>query len=90
MVIMMADRSLSNTSYVLIKGHRAQIRGRVCMNFIMADVSDIPGVKLEDQVTLLGSDGKEKITAEQLASLAGTISYEIISRINQVIPRVIV
>ena len=84
------DRSLSNTAYVLIKGHRAQIRGRVCMNFIMADVSDIPGVKLEDRVTLLGSDGQEKITAEQLAGLAGTISYEIITRINQLIPRVIV
>lgn len=84
------DRSLSNTAYVLIKGHRAQLRGRVCMNFIMADVSDISGVELEDRVTLLGSDGQEKITAEQLAGLAGTISYEIITRINQLIPRVIV
>ncbi|MDD8020957.1 MAG: alanine racemase [Acidobacteriota bacterium] len=84
------DRSLSNTAYVLIKGHRAQIRGRICMDFIMADVTDIPGVKLEDRVTLLGSDGQEKITAEQLASLAGTINYEIITRINPLVPRVIV
>jgi alanine racemase len=84
------DRSLSNTAYVLIKGQRAQIRGRVCMDFIMADVTDIPGVELEDRVTLLGSDGQEKITAEQLAGLAGTINYEIISRINPLTPRVIV
>ncbi|HNS05532.1 MAG TPA: alanine racemase C-terminal domain-containing protein [Candidatus Saccharicenans sp.] len=45
---------------------------------------------MEDRVTLLGYDGQEKITAEQLAGLAGTISYEIITRINQLIPRVIV
>ncbi|HRD03025.1 MAG TPA: alanine racemase [Candidatus Saccharicenans sp.] len=84
------DRSLSNAAYVLIKGHRAQVRGRVCMDFIMADITDIPGVELEDRVTLLGTDGREKITAEQLASLAGTINYEIVTRINQLIPRVIV
>lgn len=84
------DRSLSNSAYVLIRGKRAQIRGRVCMNFIMADITDIPGVKLEDRVTLIGTDGKEKITADQLASLAGTISYEIVTRINPLIPRVIV
>jgi len=84
------DRSLSNSAYVLIKGQRAQIRGRVCMDFIMADVTDIPAVELEDRVTLLGSDGQEKITAEQLASLAGTINYEIITRINPLTPRIIV
>jgi len=84
------DRSLSNSAYVLIRGKRAQIRGRICMNFIMADISDIPGVKLEDRVTLIGTDGKEKITADHLAALAGTISYEIVTRINPLVPRVVI
>ncbi|MBC7350191.1 MAG: alanine racemase [Candidatus Aminicenantes bacterium] len=84
------DRGLSNSAYVLIKGKRAQVRGRVCMDFIMVDITDIPGVKLEDTATLLGSEGKEKILADQLASLAGTISYEIVTRINPLIPRLIV
>jgi alanine racemase len=60
------------------------------MNFFMADITDIPGVKLEDRVTLIGTDGQEKVTADQLATLAGTISYEIVSRINPLIPRVVV
>lgn len=84
------DRGLSNTAYVLIKGKRAPVRGRVCMNFFMADVTDIPGVKLEDRVTLIGKDGQERITADQLAAMAGTINYEIISRINPQIPRLII
>ncbi len=84
------DRSLSNSAYVLIKGRRAQIRGRVCMDFIMADVTDIPGVQLEDQVTLIGTEGKEKISADQLANLAGTINYEIVTRINPLVPRLVI
>ena len=84
------DRGLSNTAHVLVKGRRAPVRGRVAMDFLMADVTDVPGLKLEDEVTLLGADGRERITAEDLASLAGTISYEILARINPLIPRVIV
>ncbi|MDI6845109.1 MAG: alanine racemase [Candidatus Saccharicenans sp.] len=84
------DRSLSNAAYVLVKGKRAQVRGRVCMDFIMADITDIPDVSLEDTVTLIGSDGRDKITADQLAALAGTINYEIVTRINPFIPRLIV
>lgn len=84
------DRGLSNSAYVLVKGKRAQVRGRVCMDFIMVDITDIPGVKLEDPVTLIGAEGREKITADQLASLAGTISYEMVTRINPLIPRFIV
>ncbi len=84
------DRGLSNAAHVLVKGRRAPVRGRVAMDFFMADVTDVPGVKLEDEVTLLGVDGRERISAEDLASLAGTISYEILSRINPLIPRVIV
>jgi alanine racemase len=84
------DRGLSNTAHVLVKGRRAPVRGRVAMDFFMADVTDIPGLALEDEVTLLGAAGGERISAEDLASLAGTISYEILARINPLVPRVIV
>jgi len=84
------DRGLSNAAHVLVRGRRAPLRGRVAMDFFMADVTDVPGVKLEDDVTLLGADGRERITAEDLASLAGTISYEILARINPLVPRVVV
>jgi alanine racemase len=84
------DRGLSNTAHVLIRGRRAPVRGRVAMDFFMADVTDVPGVGLEDQVTLLGADGRERITAEDLAALAGTISYEILARINPLVPRIVV
>jgi alanine racemase len=84
------DRGLSNAAHVLVKGRRAPVRGRVAMDFFMADVTDVPGVKFEDDVTLLGADGRERITAEDLASLAGTISYEILARINPLVPRVVV
>jgi len=84
------SRSLSNSSYVLVKGHRALLRGRVCMNFILVDITDIPGVNLEDEVVLLGRDGKEVISADYLASLAATINYEVVTRINPLIPRVVI
>jgi alanine racemase len=84
------DRGLSNAAHVLIKGRRAPVRGRVAMDFFMADVTDVPAPKLEDEVTLLGADGRERITAEDLASLAGTISYEVLARINPLIPRIVV
>jgi alanine racemase len=84
------DRGLSNAAHVLVRGRRAQVRGRVAMDFFMADVTDIPGVRLEDEVTLIGADGREQISANDLAGLAGTISYEILARINPLIPRVIV
>lgn len=84
------DRGLSNHAYVLIHGKRALIRGRICMNLMMVDITDIPDVKLEDEVVLIGRQGDEEITAEHLATLCGTIHYEIISRINPAIPRIIV
>jgi alanine racemase len=82
------SRSLSNYSYVLIKGHRAPLRGRICMDFIMVDITDIPGVNLEDEVILLGQEGEEVISADYLADLASTINYDIVTRINHLIPRV--
>jgi len=84
------DRGLSNAAYVLVRGQRAPLRGRVAMDFITADVTDIPGVGIEDEVVLLGAGGRERITAEQLAALAGTISYEIVARINPLVPRIVV
>lgn len=84
------DRGLSNQVYALIQGRRAPLRGRVCMNLIMVDITDIPDVRLEDTVTLMGVDGKERISCDYLANLCGTINYEFATRINWQIPRLIV
>jgi len=84
------DRRLSNQSHVLIRGQRAPVRGRVCMNFIMADVTDIPDAGLGDEAVLIGRQGKEKVTADHLAALIGTINYEVVTRIDPGIPRVVV
>ncbi len=84
------DRELSGLAHVLVRGKRAPLRGRVCMNMCMVDVTDIPGVGLEDEVTLLGRQGDERITAEQLAGWRGTIAYEIVARIHPSLPRVVV
>ena len=83
-------RSLSNASHVLIRGRRAAVVGRVAMDFLTADVTDIPGVRLEDEAVLIGKSGPEQITAGALAALAGTIAYEIVARINPEIPRIVV
>ena len=84
------DRELSGLAHVLVRGKRSQLRGRVCMNMCMVDVTDIPGATLEDEVVLLGAQGDERITAEQLAAWRGTISYEILSRIHPSLPRIVV
>jgi alanine racemase len=84
------DRGLSGMAHVLIRGRRAPIRGRVCMNMCMADITDIPEVALQDEVVLLGRQGDENLSAEQLAEWCGTISYEIVSRINPDLPRVVI
>ena len=81
------DRRLSNLAHVIIKGTRSPVRGRICMNMMMVDVTHIPGVKVGDIATLLGSDGEERVSAEQLASWMGTINYEVVSRINSSQPR---
>lgn len=84
------DRKMGNTSYVLINGRRAPVIGRVCMNLMMIDVTDIPDVKLEDEVTLLGKNGDEVISAESMAEWTGTINYEIVTRISPLLERKIV
>lgn len=83
------DRGLSNKAHVLIHGKRAPVRGRVCMNIIMADVTDIPRARVEDTAVLLGKDGRAEITAEQMADWADTINYEITTRIHEGISRII-
>ena len=84
------DRGLSSVGEVLIRGQRARVIGRVCMNMTMVDVTGIPDVKPEDVVTLLGGDDHDAVTAEQIASKLGTINYEVVTRINPLLPRIIV
>ncbi|MFH1218716.1 MAG: alanine racemase [Candidatus Peregrinibacteria bacterium] len=76
--------------HVLIRGKRAPIRGRICMNIMMVEVTDIPNVRLEDEVVLIGRDCDEVITPEMMAGWMGTINYEVTTRVNKTIPRVIV
>jgi alanine racemase len=60
------------------------------MNLCMADLTDIPGARLEDEVVLLGNSGEEQISAEMMAEWSGTINYEVVSRISPLLPRRIV
>ncbi|HMA59479.1 MAG TPA: alanine racemase, partial [Halanaerobiales bacterium] len=71
------SRLLSNKGEVLIKGQRAPIRGRVCMDQFMVDVTDIDDVKIGDEVVLIGKQGDEEFSATEMADIIGTINYEI-------------
>lgn len=81
-------RSLSNKGYVLIRGRRAPILGRVCMDQMMVDVTQIPEVALGEEATLLGENAGERITAEQLGALSGRFNYELVCDIGKRVPRV--
>ncbi|MFH1487222.1 MAG: alanine racemase [Chloroflexota bacterium] len=81
-------RCLSNKGLVLIRGQRAPIRGRICMDQFVVDVSHIPDVQPNDEVVLIGRQGEEEIMAEEVAALAETISYEIFCGISARVPRV--
>ncbi len=81
------SRSLSNRFYVLIHGRKAPILGRVCMDQLMVDVTDIPDVALNDTVTLIGADGEETITMEHIAKAAGSFHYEMACAISRRVPR---
>jgi len=83
------DRALSNRGHVLIDGKEAPVLGRICMNMFMVDVTHIPKASLEDEVVLLGRQGKESISADTLAELIGTINYEVTTRISPLLPRVV-
>ena len=81
-------RGLSNKADVLIRGRRARILGRVCMDQFMVDVTDIPGVTFMDQAVLVGSDGEEHISVEELSGLCGRFNYEFVCCLGRRIPRV--
>lgn len=80
-------RSLSNKGYVLIRGRRAPITGRVCMDQFMVDVTDIPDAREGDMVTLIGSEGGQEITMEFLGELSGRFNYELACDIGKRVPR---
>ncbi|MDP2726043.1 MAG: alanine racemase [Dehalococcoidia bacterium] len=81
-------RLLSNRGSVLLRGQRAPIVGRICMDLTMADVTDIEGVAEGDEVVIIGTQGQETIAAEEIAAQAGTISYEVLCGISRRVPRI--
>lgn len=81
-------RSLSNRGSVLIRGKRAPIVGRICMDQFMVDVTEIEGVAENDEVTLIGNDGKERITMEEIGEISGRFNYELACDLGNRIPRV--
>ncbi len=82
------SRHLSNKGEVLIRGRRAPVIGRVCMDFVMVDVTDIPMVSSGDEVILMGRQGRQQITAGEIAEKINSISYEVLCSIGKRVPRV--
>jgi alanine racemase len=80
-------RALSNIGEVVVRGHRAPIVGRVSMDWILVDVTDIPDVGMRDRVSFIGPDDPNGITAAEIAQKVGTISYEITCGISHRVPR---
>jgi alanine racemase len=81
-------RGLSNTGEALVRGVRVPVVGRVCMDMCMIDVTDVPAVRENDEVVLIGSQGEEKITADDIAAKTGTIAYEVLCGISSRVPRI--
>jgi len=82
------SRLFSSKADVLIHGKRCRITGRVCMDQMMVDITDVPDVQIGDEVTLFGTDGEETISADELARIAGTINYEIVCNVGRRVPRI--
>jgi alanine racemase len=80
-------RSLGNRAHLLLRGRRVPVVGRVAMDMCMADVTAVPGVATGDVATLLGRDGDERVDADELATLADTISWEILAGVSARVPR---
>jgi alanine racemase len=76
------SRHFSNNAEVLVKGKRAPVVGRVCMDLTMIDLTDIVEARQNDEVVVLGQQGNESITADELARRANTISYEILTSLG--------
>lgn len=83
-------RPYSSVGWVLVDGHVAPLAGNICMDQCMVDVTDVPGVKLGDEVILMGTDGIHTILADDIASATGTINYEIVCAFGQRLPKVYV
>lgn len=81
------NRLLSNKGYMLVRGERAPIVGRVCMDQTMIDVTDIPEAALHDEVVIFGTQNGNSIAIEEVAALVGTINYEILCSISSRVPR---
>ena len=81
-------RGISGKGCVLVRGRRAPILGRVCMDQMMVDVTDIPGAREGDEAVLLGRQGEEQIDAEEMAAWLDTISYEVLCSPSKRVPRV--
>lgn len=81
-------RSLSGKGYVLIRGKRAPILGRVCMDQFMVDLSELPETTEGEPVVLIGRDGQEEITAGELGTLSGRFNYELMCDLSPRVPRV--
>jgi alanine racemase len=82
------SRTLSNRGEALVRGIRVPLVGRICMDMSMLDVTDVPDVSEQDEVVLLGQQQGQRITADQLAELTGTIAYEVLCGISSRVPRV--
>jgi alanine racemase len=82
-------RAPRHWGHVLVRGRPAPIVGRVCMDQTMIDVTDIAGVRQGDEVVLIGQQGQQRITAEDVAERLGTINYEVVSEILARVPRVV-
>ena len=83
-------RSLSGKFYVLIHGKKAPILGRICMDQLMVDVTQIPETQVNDRVTLVGRDGEEEITMEAISAVADSFNYEFVCGISRRVPRIYV
>jgi alanine racemase len=81
-------RSMSNKGEVIVGGKRAKMIGRISMDMTIIDVTDIPTVNQGDEVVLIGIQGKEVLSAENLAETQESINYEVVTRINPLIPRI--
>lgn len=84
------NRLFSNRAEVLVNGQRHRVRGNVCMNLTMIELSCETGVEVGDVVTLIGQDIQENIRVEELAELAQTINYEVVTKINSKLPRLVI
>ncbi len=84
------DRGFSGIGYMLVRGHRARVLGRVSMDMTVIDVTDIPNARSGDEVVVVGTQGKQTVSAEDLGRTIGTSAYEVLTRINPLIKRIVI